>query len=145
MTTKYRLIKVYWLSILIAAIFVLAGCSPAPGTPSTGQTPAAGDVTPEIPQTGGNLVEVQLEDFTINMPPSINAGQTLFEVTNAGMEEHSFKIEGQGVEAELEHHLQPGETLTLTVDLAPGIYDVYCPVDDHAVEGMRLDLTVSEP
>jgi uncharacterized cupredoxin-like copper-binding protein len=103
------------------------------------------DVTPGLPQTGSNRVEVQLEEFTITMPSSIDAGQTSFEVTNAGAEEHSFVIEGNGVKAELEHHLQPGETLTLEVDLAQGAYQVYCPVENHAAEGMQLDLTVTAP
>ena len=144
---------VYWFVILLAALFALAGCAPVPGAPSTDQTPAAGEgtatvpvgATPGVPETGENRVEVQLEEYTINMPATINAGQTSFEVTNVGTEEHSFRIEGQGIEAELERHLQPGETLTLDVNLTPGSYLVFCPVNDHAEEGMQLNLTVSSP
>jgi plastocyanin len=88
-------------------------------------------------------VAVSLSEFAIDMPDSLPAGPTTFEVTNDGTIEHSFEIEGQGIEEELEHNLQPGETLTLQVDLAPGTYEVYCPVDDHRGEGMERDLTVS--
>lgn len=139
MNTIYRLKRSLWFSILILGMLILTGCAQATVSPSTG------DVTPAVPVTGENRVEVQLDEFTITMPVSITAGQTSFEVTNIGTEEHSFKIAGQGVEAELDHHLQPGESMTLDVNLTPGIYEVICPVDDHAGEGMRLELTVNAP
>jgi uncharacterized cupredoxin-like copper-binding protein len=118
-----------WLLILAAVVIALAACAPAQ----------------QLPATGANRVEVQEEEFTISMPTSIPAGQTVFDVTNVGTEEHSFVVEGQGIQAELEHHLQPGETMSLEVDLPQGTYLVYCPVEDHAEEGMRLDLTVTAP
>jgi hypothetical protein len=144
---------IFWLWVLTAVLVALAGCTPTPAGPATDQTPPGGEetvteavgTTPELPITGANTVEVQLQEYTISMPASISAGQTVFEVTNVGTEEHSFVIEGQGIDAELEHHLQPGETLTLEVDLAEGSYEVHCPVEDHAEEGMRLDLTVTAP
>ena len=141
MSTKVKIFS--WLWILAVILVAGAGCTAAPASPAADQAPASGVETPGLPGTGANTVEVQLEEFTITMPASIPAGQTVFEVTNVGTEEHSFRIEGQGVEAELEHHLQPGETLNLEVDLAQGIYDVFCPVEDHAAEGMQLDLTVT--
>lgn len=66
-------------------------------------------------------------------------------MTNARAEEHDFEIEGQGIEDVFEQNLQPGETQTLQVDLAPGEYTVYCPVGDHRKQGMELALTVTEP
>ena len=48
-----------------------------------------------------------------------------------------------GIEEELEQHLQPGASDTITVDLTPGTYAVYCPVDNHEAEGMRVELTVT--
>ena len=88
-------------------------------------------------------VAVSLREFAIDMPDSLPAGPTTFTVTNDGTIEHSFEIEGQGVEQELEHHLKPGESMDLQVDLAPGTYEVYCPVDGHKEQGMERDLTVS--
>jgi uncharacterized cupredoxin-like copper-binding protein len=43
----------------------------------------------------------------------------------------------------LPENLAPGASGTLTVDLAAGTYEVYCPVGNHADEGMRVDLTVT--
>jgi len=90
----------------------------------------------------GAPVEVSLREFAIDMPDSLPAGPTTFTVTNAGTIEHSFEIEGRGIEQELEHHLKPGETMTLQVDLEPGKYEVYCPVDGHKEQGMDRDVTV---
>jgi uncharacterized cupredoxin-like copper-binding protein len=99
-----------------------------------GGTPAA---------TAGE-VAVSLSEYTIEMPTELPAGLTTFTITNAGTMEHNFEVEGQGIEEELEANLAPGESGTLTLDLAPGTYEIYCPVADHADEGMRLELTVSE-
>jgi uncharacterized cupredoxin-like copper-binding protein len=79
----------------------------------------------------------------IAMPSELPAGPTTFAITNDGTTEHNFEVEGQGIEEELPENLAPGASGMLTVDLAPGTYEVYCPVGDHAGEGMRLELTVT--
>jgi plastocyanin len=122
-------------------------------TPGVEITPTEGVTgTEEITGTEGiteggavNTVEVELIAGEIRMPESISAGLTEFVVTNIDSElAHSFEIEGQGVEEEFEQDLEPGESNTLQVDLAPGEYTVYCPVDDHRQQGMELTLTVTE-
>ena len=95
------------------------------------------------PAVGANVVSVELVEFEIRMPDELPAGETTFEVTNAGETEHNFEIEGQGIEEAFEENLQPGETRSMTVDLEPGTYEVYCPVGNHAAQGMRLELTVT--
>jgi len=104
-------------------------------------TPMAGTPTTA---TAAATVAVALNEFTIEMPAELSAGPTTFEITNAGTVEHNFEIEGQGIEEELPENLAPGESGTLEVDLQPGAYEVYCPVGNHADEGMRLELTVTE-
>lgn len=94
--------------------------------------------------TEANTIEVELISYEIRMPESIPAGPTEFVVTNIGDIEHNFEIEGQGIEREFEENLQPGETQTMQVDLEPGEYHVYCPVGNHAAQGMELTLTVTE-
>jgi len=90
-----------------------------------------------------NTVKVELTEFNIDMPASLPAGTTVFEVTNAGTTEHNFEIEGQGLAEVFETNLQPGETRTLQVDLQAGAYEVYCPVGNHREEGMSVELTVT--
>jgi hypothetical protein len=92
--------------------------------------------------TEGGTVQVSLVEYSIEMPTSIPAGPTTFEITNDGTEEHGFDIEGEGVAEELDPTLQPGESGTLEVDLQPGTYTIYCPVGDHRSEGMEIELTV---
>jgi len=38
-------------------------------------------------------------------------------------------------------NLAPGESGSLTLDLAPGTYVVYCPVGGHRGLGMELEVT----
>jgi uncharacterized cupredoxin-like copper-binding protein len=92
---------------------------------------------------GGNPVEVTLIDGQIQMANSLPAGSTTFTVTNNGTKEHGFEVEGNGIEEELDPTLQPSENGTLTVDLQPGTYEVYCPVGNHRAEGMTMQLTVT--
>jgi glucose/arabinose dehydrogenase/uncharacterized cupredoxin-like copper-binding protein len=119
-----------------------AMATPAVTGMATSEATNAG-ATPAV-SAAGETVTVSLKEFTIAMPTELPAGPTTFEIANDGSVEHSFEIEGQGIEEELEPHLQPGASGTLTVDLKPGTYEVYCPVDEHADHGMRLDLTVRE-
>jgi hypothetical protein len=91
----------------------------------------------------GNTVDVTLIDGQINMVDSLPTGPTTFNITNEGTKEHSFEIEGNGIEEALEPTLQPGESGTLEVDLQPGTYEVYCPVGDHREMGMTMQLTVT--
>lgn len=90
-------------------------------------------------------VEVRLAGYQINMPTSVPAGSTTFQITNAGDMPHSFEVEGQGIEAKLDNPLPPGGTGTLQVDLQPGRYKVYCPVADHEEKGMSMPLVVTPP
>ena len=55
---------------------------------------------------------------------------------------HAVEIEGQGVEKESDV-VQPGGTARVTATLKPGEYEFYCPVGDHAEEGMEGTLTVN--
>ncbi len=99
--------------------------------------------TPAADAAGGDAVAVSLTEFMIDMPAELPAGPTTFTITNDGTIEHNFEVEGQGIEEEFAANLQPGETQELRVDLAPGTYEVYCPVGNHKDRGMRLELTVT--
>jgi uncharacterized cupredoxin-like copper-binding protein len=98
------------------------------------------EVDEEIEET----VQVSLVDGAIEMPSTVSAGRVTFEITNDGSMEHGFEIEGEGLEEALAETLEPGESATLTVELQPGSYRVYCPVGDHAEEGMEVELEVTD-
>lgn len=140
-----KILKASRLMPILALFLLLSACetpeqqgqeTPAvsPDSPAQGQAPAGTEVNP---------VAVRLSEYEITMPETLPAGPTAFEVTNVGDVIHNFEVEGQGMEQEFEQNLQPGETETLQVDLQPGTYRVYCPVANHADQGMSRSLTVT--
>ena len=105
---------------------------------------AAGTGTKQVnPAAMRKNVDVVLREMEIMMPRTLEAGPTTFQVRNTGTMVHSFEVEGQGIEKKLDQPLQPNEQATLQVDLEPGRYRVYCPVDQHAGRGMELQLIVT--
>ena len=101
-------------------------------------------VTETSTAPASNTVQVTLVDYRIEMPASLPAGMTTFEIRNSGQRDHNFEIEGQGIELKLPTSLKSGQSGTLEVDLRPGTYTVYCPVGNHAEErGMTIQLTVT--
>jgi plastocyanin len=89
-------------------------------------------------------VRVDLSEWTIRLSePKVGAGPVTFTVTNGGSIPHAFEVEGQGTERETAL-IQPGETASLALTLAPGRYELYCPVggDSHKKLGMETHLMV---
>ena len=110
--------------------------SPSP-TPRTEQT-----WTPDGAAPTGEVIEVGLNDFYIDMPTSLPAGPVTFLMTNYGPSVHSFAIDGPGIAEALTHELEPGQQGAFTVELEPGTYSVICPIPGHRDSGMSLVLTV---
>lgn len=68
------------------------------------------------------------------------AGKVTIAFSNSSGIPHAIAVEGNGVDKD-------GTTIssgsnTLTVDLKPGKYEFYCPVDGHRQAGMEGTLTV---
>ncbi len=64
-----------------------------------------------------------------------------FDNPSSANDEHAVEVEGNGVEEESKT-IDPGQKTKLTVDLKPGTYTYYCPVDGHEQAGMKGTLTV---
>jgi uncharacterized cupredoxin-like copper-binding protein len=96
---------------------------------ATGATGAAG---------GGETVDISETDFALDPSDvSTKAGTVTFNVSNDGDTTHNLEVEGSGVEEELPADLAPGDSGKLSVDLEPGTYTMYCPVDGHRDQGME--------
>lgn len=113
------------------------------GTESDPQRGGGGVVSAD-PTEEPATVDVSLREFEVRMPTILKPGSHLFKVKNDGTEPHGLTVEGNGTSVSLPTKAQPGETQTLPVDLAPGTYRVFCPVDGHPDRGMSVEITVSE-
>ena len=68
------------------------------------------------------------------------AGKVTIDFDNPATVPHAVEVEGNGVEEESK--TVTGGKASLTVDLKPGKYEFYCPVDGHKAAGMEGTLTV---
>jgi uncharacterized cupredoxin-like copper-binding protein len=98
------------------------------------RTPAPAPVA-----VGAVLSEWAIKLSTASLP----AGPVAFTVTNRGSIPHALEVEGRGIE-QATPQIQPGSSATLTLTLAPGSYEIYCPVgqDSHKKLGMDTHLEV---
>jgi uncharacterized cupredoxin-like copper-binding protein len=104
-------------------------------------SPGVGQATEEV-ELPENVVRVVLTDFDVEMPENVTPGVKVFEIVNDGVLEHSFEIEGGGLEKRLTVNLPPGGRGTLEAELNPGTYTVYCPLGTHQERGMAMELRV---
>lgn len=150
--------------ITIAAVVFAFACQPGPSdqtnnTPSQSTTmsatetaatqtstmnpvlPPETDQPSSAPKPASPTQEVHLIEYQIHMPKTLPAGRIGFNVENGGKEDHAFEIEGNGVHQQTTV-LKRGDTTALEVNLPPGTYTVYCPVDGHRGKGMEATLVV---
>jgi plastocyanin len=93
-------------------------------------------------------VEVTAEDsegfrFVLSRS-SVPAGKTIIEFVNHGQDEHNLNA-AEGSEGEVVGSLPNTPSnghLSLTVDLKPGSYTLFCSLPGHAAKGMKATLTV---
>ena len=138
------------VAIALAAAILVAGCYRESKDYSQSGPPANTNTTPDAapsrtePALARNVTvqTVELSEYSIHMPTMLPAGSHQFRVVNAGKEKHNFEIEGNGLEVKLPDDQTRGNQKTIDVDLKPGTYPVYCPVDKHRDKGMHTTLTV---
>ena len=95
---------------------------------------------------GASSVDVVLAEWKVGLDrDTVPAGRVTLRATNSGEYEHALEVEGGGEEWETER-VRAGQEATLQVDLGPGTYEVYCPIEDahgnHERLGMRTTLVV---
>jgi len=87
-------------------------------------------------------VTVDETEFRLDLSQTgLEPGTYTFVVRNAGATDHALELEGPGIDEAATSILAPGESAELTVTLEEGSYVLYCPVEDHAERGMKLELS----
>ena len=94
------------------------------------------------PDSDARRVDVTLTEYHIDMPTGLKPGKTAFVVKNAGKQRHNFGIQGNGTDEKFLKDVTPQATKVLHVNLKPGSYTAYCPVDGHQKKGMDVKFTV---
>jgi uncharacterized cupredoxin-like copper-binding protein len=111
-------------------------------TRATTETSTTQTATTGTTQAAQNVVAKETE-FKIVLPKvAVHAGRVSFDVQNDGKIPHDLVVEGNGID-EKTPLLDAGQSKTLSVDLKPGTYDLYCSVPGHKEAGMDVKLTVS--
>jgi uncharacterized cupredoxin-like copper-binding protein len=134
--------------VAAAAAIPIAGCGGGGNDNSTSADTNTGEATQA--STGGaaggagGTVDLTAVDYKFNpSDPTVKSGNVTFNLKNDGQTTHSLEIENvNGQDKELEGDVSPGQSGTLTVDLAPGKYEFYCPVGSHKQMGMTGEITV---
>jgi plastocyanin len=70
------------------------------------------------------------------------SGAVTITMNNPSDVPHGIAVEGNGVDKDGQT-VTKGGTSTVSVDLKPGKYTFYCPVDSHRQQGMQGTLTVT--
>jgi plastocyanin len=107
-------------------------------SPLVGSKPANKDLSEPM------AITAKLSEWKIELSEAeVQAGTVTFTAMNAGSIPHALEVEGPGLEKETAT-IQPGASATLTLNLRPGTYEVYCPVgvDSHKKLGMEAQLKV---
>jgi len=90
-------------------------------------------------------VDISLTEFAVSPAEiELGAGEVTFAASNDGAIPHALVIEGEGIRVGTpDSSFAGGETQSFTVDLAPGSYEIYCPVPGHRDAGMLGTVVVS--
>ena len=120
-------------------VLALAGCGgddePSSSGDGSSSAPAAG--------SGETLQLAAPEDGSLKFDKTqldAKTGTVTIDFDNPSSTPHAVEIEGNGVDEASD--TVTGDKTSVTADLQPGEYKFFCPVGDHAAEGMEGTLTV---
>lgn len=115
------------------------------GTSSTTPSPPVESTTPVAPAH----VQVTAEDseafrFVLSRP-TVPAGKVIIEFVNHGQDEHNLNAvePSEGTVEGSIPNTAPNAHPTLTLNLRPGSYTLFCSLPEHEAKGMKATLTVS--
>jgi plastocyanin len=137
------------IGLLVALALVGAGCGDDDSSDS-GSSDSGQAAETQTNDTGGGGGAAQTLKLSADAGGALKfdkstltakAGKATIVLDNPSALPHAVEVEGQGIEEETDT-IGKGETAKVTVDLKPGEYEYYCPVDGHKAGGMTGTLTV---
>jgi uncharacterized cupredoxin-like copper-binding protein len=132
------------LAIGAAVAVPVVGCGGGDNDNSTSNAATQASTTGGAAAGAGGTVDLSATEFRFDpSDPSVKSGDVTFNLKNDGQVTHSLEIEDvNGQDEEIEGTVSPGQSGTLQVNLPPGTYEFYCPVDNHKQMGMTGEITV---
>lgn len=131
--------KTFVLSLALVSALTLAACGGGDETNGEGGAttpPPTTQPSPTETETSGET-RIAMED-NVFQPNSLEVTSgTELELDNEGENPHTFTIDGEGIDVQV----NAGENGTATIDLDPGTYDFICRF--HSSLGMTGSLTVT--
>jgi uncharacterized cupredoxin-like copper-binding protein len=135
------------LFALAAAVVVVVGCGGGDNNGSSSATTSTTNTTttPASGGGGGSNLKIAADPSGAlkfdKSTLSAKAGSVTITMDNPSSIPHAVAVEGNGVD-KAGKTVNQGGVSTVTVDLKPGKYEFYCPVDGHKQAGMEGSLTV---
>jgi plastocyanin len=140
--------RITWILALGLAALALAGAG-CGGNDNSGSSDGTGSSATSTPSSSGSSGGGG-ETLTVTADPggaiswdksslSAKPGKVTLKLVNQSSTPHAIEVEGNGVEEETK--TVTGADADVTVDLKPGKYEYYCPVDAHK-QTMKGTLTV---
>ena len=128
------------LSLLVVSVFA---CREKDASTMNPVVPPQRDMpSKRVPAAVTGQPRLELQEYEIRMPETLPAGHQIFLVVNSGTMNHSLIVDGNGIHKELPQPLPRGDSAQFDIDLEPGTYTFYCPVDEHKGKGMTRTVTV---
>ena len=142
--------------VVVAGAVALAGCGGGSSSNSSsnseksagsgsgsGSSSSSSSSSSNPSSGGGQTIKLAADPNKIAFDKktlSAKAGQVTIDFSNPSAIPHAVEVEGHGVEKETQTFTNGKKTLAL--NLKPGKYEFYCPVDGHKQAGMEGTLTV---
>ena len=130
-----------WLGALtVSAALALAGCGGSSSSSGSGSSSGSSGSSSSSGATVKLAADPKGKLAFDKKTLTAKAGQLTIDFANASGIPHAVAVQGNGVK-------QVGSTITsgsntLSLNLKPGTYTFYCPVDGHRAAGMQGTLTV---
>jgi len=103
-----------------------------------------GEIVMASGEPASPVIAVEIFDWGLDLSESAPApGITVLRVTNVGTRPLGFAFHGPQTQLAFADALAVGETKTMLVDLQPGRYVMFDPLEDHAERGVSLKFSVT--